>query len=128
MAAVPAAWNIKLGDLVSESQERAWLDDYIVELIGYPGEDDDQVDATTRRRTIAASPRSSKPLSKLSRDRRSAGFSAAGSLAWLGQTDKNGGIDPLLSFPISSSTGGEHRKATVGATGGMRQGTKPLAR
>ena len=37
-----------------------------------------------------------------------------------GRAQPAAAVDPLLSFPISPATGGEHQKATVGATGGMR--------
>jgi len=45
-------------------------------------------------------------------------------LAW--REGSMAGIDPLLPFEISPATGGEHQKATVAATGGMRQSTKSL--
>jgi predicted phage terminase large subunit-like protein len=42
-----------------------WLDEYILELIGFPGtKHDDQVDSTTRRSTTSASPTSSLPTSR----------------------------------------------------------------
>jgi hypothetical protein len=90
--AIAAAWNVRFGGISPANLKSApGLTTKSSSFIGLRGtKGDDRVDATTRTPDYVREPEIVETTIKASRDSRSAGFSAAGSLARLSQTDKNG--------------------------------------